>query len=522
MGTPENNYHDEELRQRDPGDGYDDPEGVKHRTWKRDTILRVIPPNAVGRREGHQQEESNANDEESNSSNDEENNISYVVGQTIITSTYMLDNIEQNIIQDIESLSHMPKTPCIFKVHQGLRHVNPNAYTPILVSIGPYHHGHSKYMEMEQHKKRYLESLLKRTKQKISVHDYLQAIIKLEDAARDCYADPFALKGGPDSFIQMMLLDACFVVEFLRKWDLPELRDEDDPIFRTSWIKIQICRDLMLLENQLPFFVLLELFNMSSETSSPHPPFMKLAEIPIHQMLLKDDYFSPPSSQPCESSSIKHFLDFVHNVHVPATFPNYPNQTSIPNNDGTFVKGPCVMELEEAGVKFQAVEDGDKISVFEVKFEDGVLKIPKFEVSDSTEIFLRNIIAYEQLIGDDHKPKYFTDFTFFLDALINTKEDVNKLCGHQIIINIRGDDDEVARMFNKLGEGRILEPSSFYYSQVLQKLNEHCQKRWNKARAKLRHDYFNSPWATVSTIAATFLLTLTLTQTVASLIPLFR
>ncbi|GFZ01811.1 hypothetical protein Acr_15g0004200 [Actinidia rufa] len=396
MGTPENNHLEEELRQHDPGDGYDDPEGVKHRLWKRDAILRVISPNAVGRREGHQQEESNANDEER----------------------------------------------------------------------------------------------------------------------------------GPDSFVQMMLLDACFVVEFLRKWDLPELRDEDDPIFRTSWIKIQICRDLMLLENQLPFFVLLELFNMSSEPSSPHPPFIKLAEIPIHQMLLRDDYFSSSSSRSCESSisisSIKHFLDFVHNVHVPATIPNCPNQTSIPNNDGTFVKGPCVMELEEAGVKFQAVKEGEKISVFEVNFEDGVLKIPKFEVSDSTEIFLRNIIAYEQLIGDDHKPKYFTDFTFFLDALINTKEDVNKLCGHQIIINIRGDDDEVAHMFNKLGEGRILEPSSFYYSQVLQKLNEHCQKRWNKARAKLRHDYFNSPWAAVSTIAATFLLTLTLTQTVASLIPLFR
>ncbi|GFY93124.1 hypothetical protein Acr_08g0015200 [Actinidia rufa] len=436
---------------------------------------------------------------------------------------------------------------------------------------------------MEQHKNRYLESLLKRTDKK-GMHEYLEAMMELEARAHDCYSDPFYLAGGADNFVQMMLLDACFVIEFLRKCYLPELRDKDDPIFATSWIKIQICRDLMLLENQLPFFVLLQLFNMSETSSNPGPQFAKLAETPLRQVLPKDDYFPSPSSK-CESS--KHFLDLVHNIF--SRDQAYPNQISIPINCGTCVKMPCVMELEEAGVKcqavkkgkkisipincgtcvkipcvmeleeagvkcqavkkgkeisipincgtcvkmpcvmeleeagvkFQAVKKGKEISIFEINFEDGVLKIPEFEVSDLTEIFLRNIIAYEQHIGNDHKTKYFTDFTSFVDALINTKEDVSKLCGHQIITNLLGDDEEVACMFNKLGQGKILEPSSFYYSQVCQKLNDHCQKRWNKARAKLMRDYFNTPWASVSTSAAIFLLLLTLAQTLASLIPLF-
>ncbi|GFY93100.1 hypothetical protein Acr_08g0014960 [Actinidia rufa] len=359
------------------------------------------------------------------------------------------------------------------------------------------------------------------------MHEYLEAMMELEARAHDCYSDPFYLAGGADNFVQMMLLDACFVIEFLRKCYLPELRDKDDPIFATSWIKIQICRDLMLLENQLPFFVLLQLFNMSETSSNPGPQFAKLAETPLRQVLPKDDYFPSPSSK-CESS--KHFLDLVHNIF--SRDQAYPNQISIPINCGTCVKMPCVMELEEAGVKcqavkkeagvkFQAVKKGKEISIFEINFEDGVLKIPEFEVSDLTEIFLRNIIAYEQHIGNDHKTKYFTDFTSFVDALINTKEDVSKLCGHQIITNLLGDDEEVACMFNKLGQGKILEPSSFYYSQVCQKLNDHCQKRWNKARAKLMRDYFNTPWASVSTSAAIFLLLLTLAQTLASLIPLF-
>ncbi|XP_057478177.1 uncharacterized protein LOC130765702 [Actinidia eriantha] len=169
--------------------------------------------------------------------------------------------------------------------------------------------------------------------------------MELEDRARDCLLTLLTSRG--EAFIQMMLLDACFIIEFLQKCYLQELRDKDDPIIRTSWIKIPICCDLMLLENQLPFFVLLQLFNMSETSSNPSPPFAKLAETPL------------------------------------------------------------------------------------------------------------------------------------------------------------------------------LQPSSFYYSQVCQKLNDHCKKSWNKARAKLRRDYFYSPWAAVSTIAAVFLLLLTFSQTMASLIPLF-
>ncbi|XP_057486582.1 UPF0481 protein At3g47200-like [Actinidia eriantha] len=480
-----------------------------------------ISANHDGQRKHHQHEESTSR------AND--------VGQLNPTR---LGNIQQNIIQGINCLFTLPKEPCIFKVHQGLRHINPDAYTPMLVSIGPYHHGKCKYLPMEQHKNRYLESLLKRTDKK-GMHKYLVAMMELEDRARDCYADPFALAGGADNFVQMMLLDACFVIEFLRKCYQPELRDKDDPIFTASWITIQICWDLMLLENQLPFFVLLQLFNMSETSSNPGPQFAELAETPLRQVLPKDDYFTSPSSN---YDSSKHFLDLVLNIF--SRDQACPNQFSIPingdlvenalcengdlisspnlhTNCGTRVKMPCVMELEEAGVKFQAVKKGEEISVFKVNFEDGVLKIPKFEVSDSTEMFLRNIIAYEQHIGHDHKTKYFTDFTSFVDALINTKEDVTKLCGHQIITNLLGDDEEVACMFNKLGQGVIIEPSSFYYSQVCKKLNDHCQKRWNKARAKLMRDYFNTPWAAVSTSAAIFLLLLTLAQTLASLIPLF-
>ncbi|KAL7169291.1 hypothetical protein ACSBR2_034356 [Camellia fascicularis] len=97
---------------------------------------------------------------------------------------------------------------------------------------------------------------------------------------------------------------------------------------------------------------------------------------------------------------------------------------------------PRVMELKDAGVKFEATEDDYddelNLSMFNIQFEHGYFEIPKFNVNDKIETFFRNIIAYEQHSLEDDKHKYFSDYTFFMDLLINTKEDVNKLCRDEI------------------------------------------------------------------------------------------
>ncbi|KAI7998490.1 hypothetical protein LOK49_LG10G02646 [Camellia lanceoleosa] len=133
---------------------------------------------------------------------------------------------------------------------------------------------------------------------------------------------------------------------------------------------------------------------------------------------------------------------------------NYQNK-----NQTTYFKMPCVIELYDAGVKFKAVNDDDdelNFSMFDIRFEHGHFKIPKFKVNDSTETFFQNIIAYEQHSSYD-KPKYFTDYTYLMDQLINCKEDVTQLRCHEVLENWLGDDEVVALMFNNLGNGRIIE-----------------------------------------------------------------
>ncbi|XP_059643200.1 UPF0481 protein At3g47200-like [Cornus florida] len=434
-----------------------------------------------------------------------------------------LIHADQQLQNEIDGLPPLVSEPCIFKVNEGLRKGNEEAYTPVLVSIAPYHYENSNLRAMREHKLRYFQSLSQRINNyindTISVAAYLILVNEMADRAKACYADPIRLER--DEFVEMILLDACFIIEFLRKSCYEELRDEDDPIFRSSWMQKQICRDLMLLENQLPFFVLDELFNPTLNLTFEKFPLHVLAIFPIFDMLPK--CYSPEKTidQIIQKTSahgreIKHFLDLLQIFYRPSF-----EEPSANLSDGErCTRMSTAMELQEAGISFKVDDDNDDVSIFDISFKNGQMKIPKFQVADGTDTFLRNIIAYEQH-SCDVGPKYFTDYMHFMDLLINTEKDVNMLRLNEIIDNWLGDDVEVARLFNKLGDGVLISPSKFYYSDVCQKVKNHCENCWNRAKAKLRRNYFNNPWVGISTVAASILLLLTLIQTVVALIPPF-
>ncbi|KAG6619489.1 hypothetical protein I3843_01G118200 [Carya illinoinensis] len=157
----------------------------------------------------------------------------------------------------------------IFKVHEQLLKVNAKAYKPVLLAIGPYN-DHRKVGQglMEEHKLRYLKQMLRRRNER-SVEVYIRTLRDLEERARNCYAERISLKKG--EFVEMMLLDGCFIIELFRKWEMSSPRDEHDPIFQLDWMLPKIARDLLLFENQLPFFVLTKLFLMIERSQTLHP-----------------------------------------------------------------------------------------------------------------------------------------------------------------------------------------------------------------------------------------------------------
>ncbi|XP_048130754.1 UPF0481 protein At3g47200-like [Rhodamnia argentea] len=417
-------------------------------------------------------------------------------------------NVDQSGTQDHASIyiedmlrGVLPTSPehSIFRVRHVLREANEKAYEPEILAVGPYHHGRDRCKFMEEQKMRCVQGLLERRNEE-SVHRYMPILRAMEQRARDCYAETIRL--SPNEFLAMMLIDGCFIVEFLRKYGM------NGPHMEAGLIQIlpSLRRDLMLLENQLPLFVLNELYDM---TKGPNE-HCELIDIAIWYV----------SGQPVDlnrNATLRDMLrdskHLLHLVHTCCTF-GLPNAPRIEGSTTHMEVSSMLsaMELREAGVMLRAAHGRH---LMDIKFKNGILEIPVFTVEDFTESKFRNLIAYEQhrQCGDI---SYVTDYMSFMDCLINSSKDVKLLRRQGIIRNCLGDDVVVAQIFNEIGHGVIVD--DFYYDEIARYVNEYCNKKWNLWMAKLRREYFHSPWAFLSVLAAIVLLLLTAAQTVIAVL----
>ncbi|XP_048137790.1 UPF0481 protein At3g47200-like [Rhodamnia argentea] len=408
-------------------------------------------------------------------------------------------------IEDL--LCGVPPTPpkrSIFRVRHLMRKANEKAYEPEILVVGPYHYGSDKFKYMEEQKMRYVQRLLKRRNEG-SVDRYMPILREMEQRARDCYAETIDL--SHEKFLAMMLIDGCFLVELFRKFRMEELRDEDDPLMEADWIRCCLQRDLLLLENQIPFFVLNELYDL---TKGPKEP-SELINVATWYFDFRPRDLSQNATLRRTLRESKHLLHLMHACWT-SGLPSRPSRTQMTEENFAFVSS--ITELRESGVRLKAVQ-GQGRHEMDIKFNNGILEIPVFTVQDHTESRLRNLIAYEQhRQGGD--VNYFTDYVTFMDCLINSSKDVERLCRKGITKNYLGDNEVVAQMFNKMGDYITL--SNFYYFDIFKNVNAHCKRKTNGWMAKLRREHLNSPWALLSISAATMLLLLTAAQTVFTII----
>ncbi|WMV23202.1 hypothetical protein MTR67_016587 [Solanum verrucosum] len=179
-----------------------------------------------------------------------------------------MNSVNQIFDEMLEDLNNLSIKSCtIFKVNVGLRESNPDAYTPKMISIGPYHKKNPQLRPMEKYKQLYLQRFLQR-KEGLGVESCINELEILKKETIKCYddiEDQCDDSWGTSQFLQMLLLDGCFVVEFIRECTKKYPEEEDNIINFVDCIYNQILRDLMLLENQLPFFVLNQLHDMTKQ-----------------------------------------------------------------------------------------------------------------------------------------------------------------------------------------------------------------------------------------------------------------
>lgn len=419
-----------------------------------------------------------------------------------------VNSITKHLSRQASSTLTIPKVP------ERLRRGEIDAYEPRIISFGPYHHGKPRLQAMEKYKWRFLEVILS-FRREIQWERYIEAIEEEEAKIRTCYTDDFDIDS--EEFVEMMLIDGCFLVGYLLQfyYGVP---DELDSIVGVHYL---IRYDILLLENQLPFFILIKIFELLEFTPSSYPSsFMDLAINYLNWVAREEKVnFRPPEP-------VDHLLHLYHSHCI--------------NQEGICVpivgeerfrifreehQPPCATVLYEAGVNFERKEakgSSSSSSCLDVTFNNtnGKMMIPPLVIDSFTKSTLRNLVAFEQLYPDFYKlHEDFTAYVQFMDFIVNTPADVALLNKKGIIRHFLGSDKDAANFINNLNQGVSHRPNllALLYKDVY----HYRQKRRPQWQAVLMHDYCNSPWAVLGLVVGGILLVFTFFQTICSGISTF-
>ncbi|PQQ09247.1 hypothetical protein Pyn_26245 [Prunus yedoensis var. nudiflora] len=446
----------------------------------------------------------------------------YVVGE----DTLLLEALKEKMRRNPGStVSPLPPASCIFKVPEALRRHNPKAYEPHVVSIGPFHRGrdHPKLQRMETSKQWYLDTLLNRMDISLEIFieiinkEAKEGIIEFEKRARSFYAEPLDHLSQSE-FIEIMILDGCFIIQLL--WKIVNGEKDDDPILKMDCMYQYVCHDLLLLENQLPWFVLSTLYGVTLGKCYRSPPFSTvLFEAFCAQKSLKKYFNSylqsldktcPKIDQKSlkkEEESALHILDLIRFFIVLEWEPEKEESKEELESDI-----PPATALSEAGVKFK--KDDSAKNLLNIKFDNGVLKIPELAVAELTEPLLRNLIAFEQCYhGRSHQ---ITSYAIFMDKLISSEKDIQLLSEEKILANWLNVEDG-SKFFNSLYIDTTVK--EFQYDKLCAEVNKYHQVKWNKYLEQLRRDHFSSPWKVIALTVGILILILQLLQFILRVLP---
>ncbi|CAA7388455.1 unnamed protein product [Spirodela intermedia] len=421
------------------------------------------------------------------------------------------------------------RSPSICRVYPDMRRVEQEAYEPKLVSIGPLHYGKVRLLPMEQVKLEYLRDLLNRHNEN-SLENYIAVIRSCLPAAMAQYSENIEL--SDDEFVEMLVVDGCFIIEYLAKRIFGTTR-ETAPLAGVRWGFSHLRRDLLLLENQIPFFVLTELFNKTTIpiTGKRKEPlalmelvllFLKIEKPPkvnlepgkvlhllhVYHLCLDPECVEEPHRRSCGQSAmlpLKKWIDLISMLFFAFLYLifiwQWPPWFGATKKSKAPREIPCATELRAAGIQFKrkGVPRENIACYMKVSFREGILEIPFLSVDETTSARLRNLIALEQsctIVGN-----HFTSYCVFMDNIINTAGDVAILRSRGILESKLGSDGEVADLFNNLCKGTHLKYEKHYNAKTFEQVVAFCEFAPHKWRAILVHNYFSNPWAIFSVFA---------------------
>lgn len=278
--------------------------------------------------------------------------------------------------------------------------------------------------------------------------------------------------GGPhnNKFARMMLLDGCFLLQFMVSMCMcPD--QVPDPLMSRCEVHTRIdgiIKDIMLVDSQIPWTVLEALMELRPAAPVPLDRFLSLMASgnDNRALTLLDGGFQqrPP-----------HLLGLFHRRQVGLARTQSLSVSRIAALCSTAV------ELAEMGVKLTASKTKKFGGMSMVKRKRrglspfGELSLAPVVLNDMTASWLINMAAYEASLGAMQADNFaVSSYLSVVALLVNREEDVQEF-RVKGIINSTLSDRSTLEFFKWAAPGLR---AGYRHSEVLQALQEYRQERW--------------------------------------------
>ncbi|KAF8019926.1 hypothetical protein BT93_G0574 [Corymbia citriodora subsp. variegata] len=479
----------------------------------------------------------------------------------------------------------------VHRVPESISSAKPEAYVPHHVALGPYHHFRPQLYQTENPK--LAAARQARAELKLPEFDLMADLLQAEeDKIRASYQ--MHLEVGTDTLKWIMTIDSLFLLDLLYCYRYLDksanIGSKEDPIGDDDqggivpMTRHSIIKDVMMVENQIPTFVLrkimLQTKNSMNEVGEDEEDKAIDSELGVTLMRFCKA-ISPLGLERCSPSEAvhrhKHLLDLLYNLilrrAVPeaaqtkknelkgASFGYLIKMVSIPATKiteawnelskfsfmkklkvpielifriiqmlmqsipgcSTFLQNkpsqenvmiPTVSKLHSVGIKLRLATGGIRTIAFDQK--TATLKLPQITLSATTEVLLRNLVAYEMI--SQSSSFVLTRYAELMYGIIDTCEDVKLLREASIVLNHLNSDDKVVELFNGMIKSIGSKSTVSELDKTIQDVNQYYNSTRKVKAYNLMRKYVYSSWKFLTMVATIVLILLMVLQTICSVV----
>ncbi|KAL3532256.1 hypothetical protein ACH5RR_005779 [Cinchona calisaya] len=401
---------------------------------------------------------------------------------------------EKDLIIEID------KPPCVFKVPKSISDAKPEAYSPMLVGLGPYHRWRPHLYNMERQKLASANQLLNKDELQNLRPLLIDPVRELEPIIRSCYDTH--LEHESETISWMLSLDSLYFINFLKTY--PRLTNGGQNVD----LEIRkLVQDLFLLENQIPAFLLKEfrraidlkhnLLNEFLVMCKAHSPLKLSEQIEIlfhtdntcvhllacmYSLILNNrgiidvdnmrilrrveidnegliniasEVAKTVGSLGIGGPVVQMHLNFIQRVpwnRIFAFFRRRDQDEKESSSNVEEIRVPSVTQLcEIAKVKFKVTNGGIRDVRFEEEGDDRTFHLPVITINKDSEAILRNLIAYEAATATPGSTLELAEYVDFMCGIVDIPKDVALLREAKIIEGPLSD-EEIAHLFNGISK----------------------------------------------------------------------